>query len=460
MHSVGFNSNIKVKITSSFKRLVVALNRKESQHRQIAFSFLWVSLFILVGKIAGAAKEMTIAWRYGVSAKVDAYVFVFNLVNWPVSVWFSMLTVVLVPLVSRLTAENAEELPRFRAELLGFTLISAGVTGIIMWLGLSVLLNTGWLNLSTNALAESLPMANSLAFLTPIGILISLLSTSLLAVGQHRNTLFEAIPALTLLAFLLLPSGWMPEPLIWGTVAGYGLHMAGLAIPLHQRNELQKPNFSQRSPEWRLFWSSIGIISVGQVLMGFTTLLDQFFAASLGEGTLSTLSYANRILALVLGLGATAICRTTLPIFSAMQVNNAEGARHFALQWAKLMFAGGVLVLFAVWLSAPWIVKLLFERGAFSVADSILVSNIFSAGLLQVPFYACGLVLVSFLSAVGKYKAIAGIACINLFIKGVSNYVLLGGYGLIGLMYATAVMSFSSMLLCYIAVFKFSYQVK
>jgi hypothetical protein len=46
------------------------------------------------GKLAGAAKEMAIAWRYGVSDTVDAYVFVFNLATWPVSLWFGVLTVV------------------------------------------------------------------------------------------------------------------------------------------------------------------------------------------------------------------------------------------------------------------------------------------------------------------------------------------------------------------------------
>lgn len=46
----------------------------------------WVALFVLLGSFARAAKEMAIAYRYGVSAEVDAYLFVFNLVSWPVGV--------------------------------------------------------------------------------------------------------------------------------------------------------------------------------------------------------------------------------------------------------------------------------------------------------------------------------------------------------------------------------------
>ena len=120
----------------------------DSDHRKIATGFFWVSLFVLVGKLAGATKEMTIAWRYGVSETVDAYVLVFNLVNWPVSVWFSVLTVVLVPLVARLRYDSPGELPRFRGELLGLTLIIGLGLGVLAWFGLPELLRAKWVGLS------------------------------------------------------------------------------------------------------------------------------------------------------------------------------------------------------------------------------------------------------------------------------------------------------------------------
>ena len=97
---------------------------------------MWVALFVFIGKLAGAAKEMAIAWRYGVSETVDAYVFVFNLINLPVSVWFSVLTVVLAPLAARIRHDNPAELPRFRDELLGLTMIVGLGLGCLAWFGL------------------------------------------------------------------------------------------------------------------------------------------------------------------------------------------------------------------------------------------------------------------------------------------------------------------------------------
>lgn len=375
----------------------------DSDHRKIATGFFWVSLFVLVGKLAGAAKEMAIAWRYGVSETVDAYVFVFNLVNWPVSVWFGVLTVILVPLVARIRHDSPSELPRFRRELLGLTLIVGLGLGVLAWFGLPALIQAEWVGLSAEATAEALNMAGGLAMLVPMGTLISMFSAWMLAGGHHRNTLFEAIPASIILLALLLPQGWLPEPLLWGTVAGVALHMAALAAPLRRRAELQAPIFELTSPAWQNFWSSVGIMAIGQVLMSFTSIIDQFFAARLGSGALSTLSYANRILALILGMVGMAIGRATLPVFSASNAQSVSDANALAMRWAKWMFLMGLCVFLMGSAVATWGVSLLFERGDFTTLDTTQVSTVLHYALIQVPFYAFTITLVNLMASQKKY---------------------------------------------------------
>ncbi|WP_161988132.1 murein biosynthesis integral membrane protein MurJ [Variovorax guangxiensis] len=406
----------------------------ESQHRQIALGFFWVSLFVFVGKLAGAAKEMTIAWRYGVSATVDAYVFVFNLVSWPVAVWFSILTVVLLPLVARLRKDAPEALPRFRAELLGLTLIFGLMLGLLFSLGLPILLSKGWLGLSGPALTAALSMVNGLALLAPLGTLISLFSAWMLAAGHHRNTLFEAIPAFSLLVALLMPPAWLPEPLLWGSVAGFALHAAALGVPFIRRGELPLPRVTQRSPAWRFFWASIGIMALGQTLSSATNLVDQIFAAGLDEGSLSALSYANRILSLILGLGATAVGRATLPVFSK---EVAKGSGHavtaLALHWFKWMFMLGLVVMTVSWLLAPFMVRVLFERGAFTPLDTDTVSSLLRYALFQVVFYFPSIVLVAALASQGRHKWIALSGALNLLFKLPVSFIFVRKFGIDGL---------------------------
>ena len=419
------------------RRIRRHLAKLDLRHRQIALGFLWVGLFVFVGKLAGAAKEMAIAWRYGVSATVDAYVFVLNLIIWPVSVWFSILTVVLLPLVARLRGYADGELPRFYAEVMGLTVAIGIALGFFYWLAFPVLLRSGWLGISANSLEAALEMAGGLAILGPLGAVISLFSAWLLAEGKHRNTLFEAIPALTLLAILLVLPNSIPEPLVWGTVAGYSLQAAALGVSIHRRGGLPSPSFAQRSPAWQYFWSSIGIMSLGQTLSSLTTLIDQFFVVGLGDGAISSLNYANRILMLLMGLGATAISRATLPVFSTNSDVNVAG---LALRWTMLMFIFGVAVLLVSWPLAPWAVGLLFERGAFNSENTNSVAGILRFSLLQVVFYFPALVLVSVLVAQRRYSLFAASGAVNLVSKVAFAFFLVPHLGIQGVVLSTVLM--------------------
>ena len=435
----------------AFSAFRARLRNAHPDHHAIARGMAWVALFVFLGKLAGAAKEMAIAYRYGVSEEVDAYLFVFNLVSWPVGVWFSVLTVVLVPLAARIRQGSSAELPRFRSELLGLTLLIGLALALLGWLGLPLLLHSSWAGLPQTTLAIAINMVPTLTLLAPVGVIISLFSAWMLAAGRHANTLLESVPALAILVALLAFPGGGAEPLVWGTVAGFVFHLASLAVPLARQSEIEAPRFTRQSPQWTPFWQGFGIMLAGQALMSFIGIIDQFFAAHLGTGAIATLSYANRILALILGLGAMAIGRATLPIFSRAQAQgdgDGDGRVHrVATHWVRLMFVLGVAAMIIGWWLAPWGVKLLFERGAFTAQDTAVVAEVLRYGLAQLPFYFAGIVLVSLLSSQGSYRAIAVIAGANLFVKLAAMVMLTPTLGINGIALSTSIMYATTLLL-------------
>lgn len=430
------------------------LRNAHPDHYAIASGMAWVSLFVMVGAVARVAKEMAIAYRYGVSPEVDAYLFVFNLALWPVGVWFSVLTVVLVPLAARIRQNALGELPRFRSELLALTLVLGLVMALLAWLVLPMLLRSSWAGLPTTTLAIASNMVPALALLIPLGVIISLFSAWLLAAGQHTNTLLEGVPALVLLVALLAFPSSGAEPLVWGTLVGFAFHLVSLALPLAQRRAIEVPQFSRQSPQWKPFWQGFGIMMGGQVLMSFTGIIDQFFAAHFGAGAIATLSYANRILSLIIGLGAVAVSRATLPVFSKAQAQGGEQAHRIAGRWVRLLLVLGVFTMLTSWWLAPWGVKLLFERGAFTSQDTATVVDVLRYGLLQLPFYFAGIVLVSLLVSEGRHRVVAVAAAVNLLIKIVALQILTSIFGLKGITLATSVMYASTLILLSISVKK------
>jgi peptidoglycan biosynthesis protein MviN/MurJ (putative lipid II flippase) len=412
-------------------------NDPASHDRRIATGFLWVALFVFVGKLAGAAKEMAVAFRYGVSETVDAYVFVFNLATWPVALWFGVLTVVLVPLAIRVRIETPEQLPRFRGELLALTLMLGMAALVIAYLALPPLLRSSWAGLSDRVAEQAVDMVGPLSWLLPFGAVISLFSAWTMACGRHRNTLLEAMPALAILVALLLPPGWLAAPLVWGTVAGYALHLAGLAWPLSRSGEVSAPRVSFVAPAWPALWSGIRVMVLGQALMSLTAVIDQFFAAHLQAGAIATLNYANRIMALILGLGAVAISRATLPVFSEAVAHGP--VRRLASRWATWMFLIGIAVVVVLWPLSHWVVKLLFERGAFTAANSAQVGDVLQLFLLQVPVYFFGLVMVSALSSRKDYVALTLSGIIGVLVRPLVNAFLVPRIGIEGIALSAAI---------------------
>lgn len=423
------------------------LRNAHPDHYAIARGMAWVSLFVFLGSVARVAKEVAIAYRYGVGVEVDAYLFVFNLVVWPVGIWFSVLTVVLVPLAARIRQDASVELPRFRSELLGLTLLIGVALALLVWLVLPVLLHSSWMGLPDATLIIATNMVPMLALLAPVGLLISLFSTWMLAAGRHANTLLESVPALVVLVALLAFSGGGVEPLVWGTLAGFAFHLVCLATPLARRGELEGPRFTRRSPQWIPFWQGFGIMLGGQVFMGITGIIDQFFAAHFGAGAIATLGYANRILALIIGMGAMAVSRATLPVFSKQQAQGGRQTHRVAVHWVRLLLALGTVTMLVSWWIAPWGVKLLFERGAFTPQDTVAVVDVLRYGLPQLPFYFAGIVLVSLLASQGRHRVIAAVAGINLVVKIIALQILTSALGMKGITLATSVMYATTLVL-------------
>ena len=417
-------------------RLRAWLTHLGADHKLIARGMIVVGIFVFTGKLAGAAKEMAVAWRYGISETVDAYLFVFNLVQWPINILGGGIGVVLVPLALRLRHEAPQDMPRFRGELLGGTLLVGLGLGAGAWLFLPWLVQQPWVGLAPGQAALARQMAEYLAWTLPLSLLAFLFAAWTMAGNRHLNTLLEGAPALAILCAVLLFGGL--APLVWGTLVGFAIEVVLLYLPLVRRGEAEAPIFVFRSAHWPAFFAGFGMMSFTQALMSLITIADQFFAAHLGIGALSTLGYANRILSLILGLGAIAIGRAALPVFSRAHAEGDTNIARTALHWSGVMFGVGLLVgIFGI-LLAPDVVALLFERGKFTATDTAHVSELLRFALIQIPFYFASMILTYALMSRGLYKVVALIAAANVCMKLVMSLILVPSMGLNGLVLATA----------------------
>src|SRR5690606_24521942 len=384
---------------------------------RIARGAMRVAFFLLIGKMAGALKEMAVAHRYGVSEVVDAYQFTMTMANWlPITI-VGAFSIVLIPVLVKTRYAPDSERVQFIRELQGWVLAIGVVTGVLTWLLWPYVLEYAGGNLSAATRAHSTELIWAFAPAALLTLLIGVSTSRLRSHERHVNTLLESVPALMILIWILITPGDVSVmPLLLGTLVGYAIQAVWLQILSRKADDgiWGVPSFTFKSHQWPLLLNAAGVMLIGQIAMSFVGPLDQIAAAKLGDNANATLGYAARLLSLIIGLGAASVGRAALPVLADVQSQgDAHRARNMALKWSALMLAGGIVAVAACWLLAPWIVMILFEKGAFTADDTIAVASVLRWGILQLPFYFGVLILVQLMASQNRYKLMAAIAVAN-----------------------------------------------
>ncbi|SHK74533.1 murein biosynthesis integral membrane protein MurJ [Paraburkholderia terricola] len=411
-----------------------------------------ISVFVLAGRCAGALKEMAVAYRYGTGPVVDAYQLTMTLVGWLPVVIATIFIMVLVPVFVDLRAQPLADQTRFLGELEAWAIAVGAALTLLLYACWPLALQIGAKSLSAETRALCRQMILTMGPVGALMLVSSAYAARLQSRERHINTLLEGLPAGFVLAFVLsIGDQTKALPLIYGTIGGYvvqTLVVRALSVrvdPIRYRLRL-----TLKAPQWQRVFRAVRVLALGQVVMCCTPILDQFFVVAYGDGAVATVGYTNRILSLLLSMGALAIGQAILPILSdIIGVGDLSRARHTAVKWTMLMFLLGSAIALVSWLLAPQAVALLFQRGAFTARDTAAVTELFRWGQMQVPFYFSGLVLLTLFASAGSYREMATIALLSFLVKVAANVVMTHWLAVPGIFAATA-LTHATTLICYL----------
>jgi putative peptidoglycan lipid II flippase len=194
----------------------------------------------------------------------------------------------------------------------------------------------------------------------------------------------------------------------------------------------------------------------GAFLMGSTSLVDQSMAAMLAGGSVAALSYGSKIVGAISTTGANALSTAALPYFSKMiSANDWNGCRHTLKRYSLLAASVTLpLTLLLMVFSRP-LVRLVFQRGAFTAADTELVTWIQIYYAIQIPFYVLSLLFVRFLSSARRNDLLMYASAINLFVDIVLNLFFMRFWGVAGIALSTSIVfliSFAFVSICSIRI--------
>ena len=362
------------------------LRRAHTGHKAVLRSMAWLSLFVLAAKGLAALKEVAVAYRFGTSEVLEGYLLAFNLAGWPISLLFSVMHFALVPaLVRRHSTSDGGR--GWQRQVTTWVWLAALAAGALVAVLLPPLISSGWLGLTPMGREAALVAVPWLAPVATLGVLASWHACQLMSRQRHMNTFLEAIPAVgILLAVLLVPVATV-DALLWGTLAGFVAQWALLMFAVRMSGQPLAPAATMAWPLDRTLGQSAGWLLAAQLVMGVGGVIDQIILAHLPAGSLATFGYANRVMALVLTLTATVTGRALLPVLAGL---SADEAWAVARRWTVWLFGLGALGAALIVASAPFVIELLFERGAFTADDTSQTAILLMGMALQLPFYLAG----------------------------------------------------------------------
>ena len=434
-------------------------DQPDSTNKRILRAALTVGLLSLLARGGIALRELVIAKSFGRGDAIDAFLIAFALPTFVVNLLMGALASSLIPvLIQTRKTQGAAAGQKLLSSMMFLSVITLSAVALLLgllapyylpYLGSSF--SAAKLQLTRDVLLMLLPWV----IFSGCGLFVS----AALNAGEKFAvpSLAPLITPLATIVFIVLTAPrWGVVSLVAGTVSGSILEAAVLIRAL-----------KSKEAQWTLRWGGMdanvrGVLLqcapmlAGAFLMGSTSLVDQSMAAMLAGGSVAALSYGSKIVGAISTTGANALSTAALPYFSKMiSANDWNGCRHTLKRYSLLAASVTLpLTLLLMVFSRP-LVRLVFQRGAFTAADTELVTWIQICYAIQIPFYVLSLLFVRFLSSARRNDLLMYASAINLFVDIVLNLFFMRFWGVAGIALSTSIVfliSFAFVSICSIRI--------
>jgi putative peptidoglycan lipid II flippase len=245
------------------------------------------------------------------------------------------------------------------------------------------------------------------------------------------------VPVCTIAALWIHPQGGITSPAV-GFVIGSLLQVLWLLFGLHRNNLNILPAWHGGLAETRMALRQFVPYLANGVVFGGVGIVDQAMAATLGQGSLATLSYGNKLVLPVLAIGSAALATVVYPRFSRLVAER---------EWTQLQRQVKAYLALTLLITVPatalivfgstMIVQLLFEHGEFNPADTAAVARLQMIFALMIPAYTLSQLLSRVLNAMRatRYLLIGSIVIFAFNIT--ADYLFKEWFGITGIALAT-----------------------
>lgn len=349
-----------------------------------------VSAMTFLSRVLGLVRDIIVAQLMGAGAAADVFYFANKIPNFLRRLFAEgAFAQAFVPVLAEVKEnQSLSELRLFIARTagtLGVLVTIITVVAVIASPVVAALFGPGWFQsyLTNGEQAEKFLLASDMLkitfpylwFITLAGLSGAILNTfNRFSVAAFTPVLLNV--AIISCALWLAPTLEQPAfALAWGVFIGGAAQLLFQVPFLHRSGLLVKPQWGWRDKQVskvrKLMIPALFGVSVSQINL----LLDTVIASFLVTGSISWLYYSDRLLEFPLGVFGIAIATVILPTLSKQAANKEQGQYQETMGWAfKSVIAIGIPAATALIVLAFPLIKVMFQRGAFTHEDAMMAS--------------------------------------------------------------------------------------
>jgi putative peptidoglycan lipid II flippase len=426
-----------------------------STNRQIFRAAVTVGIGTGFVKVASVGKELVVAWKFGTADDLDAFLIALVVPFLITTVIAGSFNAALIPTYIRVREqEGIKAAQKLFSGAIAWSLGLLGITTLLMLATAPLYLP----KIAAGFSPEKLDLTYKLlCAIAPIILLTGTITIwgAVLNAGEQFALVAVApiiTPTVTML-FLFGINSWGVFSLASGLVCGQLLEMLVVGIVLRRQG-------ISLLPKWYGFDTHLSEVAgqyapmiAAAFLMCSTNLVDQSMAAMLPSGSVASLNYGNRIIALPITIANTALSTAVIPYFSKMVAREDWiSVRHTLKQYLGLIFAFSIPLTGLIILFSEPIVQILLQRGSFTASDARLVAQIQAGYAFQIPFYIASVLVVRLISAMRYNQILMWGSAGNLIVNIGLNYLFMKWLGVSGIALSTSgVYLFSFLFLFFMA---------
>ena len=429
-----------------------AIENKPTAKPSVARSAAVMGVATFFSRIAGLVREQTFAYLFGAGKWTDAFNVAFKIPNLLRDLFAEgAMSAAFVPTFNGIMQKSGQE-KAFRLTNLTFCAVLV-IVGVLTVIGMVLspyivqILAPQFVN-DPEKFAVTVTMTR---IMFPFLLVISWAAISMGMLNSLGEFFIPSVAPVALNLSMIL-SGWLICPI----AVKFGMpSITGMAIGAMLGGLLQ---FTVQLPSlvkmgWKFFWcldfKDPGIRKIGRLMIPGTVGLaatqinvavNTILATSQGDGAVSWISYAFRIMQLPIGIFGVAVAQATLPVISRQAASGDKNAmaetlaNSIRLSAFINLWAGSAIVA----LAEP-VIRIIYQHGRFGIEDTIATANVLRAYTIGIVFYALIKILGPAFYALEDTKVPVKASMLSIGVSIILSLSFISHFGYISLAYSSSI---------------------